>query len=310
MNLEKIITHCGASHKLRLLLMSRSLRALGCDLPLLVIPFGSDTFDLPKNASWWIDQEIAAWIKAENINPRKQKFQCLTTGNYQFVDTDIFFLRNPEKVLAAHSGFVANCQEWKSTQDATSRVATKDSVPILKRYSTLWQRNVFCAGQFACEHPLYNVSELIKTACKPEHAAVCMHSSLGDQEAMNLLVSVSEVGFTNLTLPPYLMESSWIGDYPDDPAPYWKSPERKPYLIHYWSYAHRLHENREINSVFKELLTTQEQQEWAEEAKRWQEERVIFDQIRERTIEKMRPSKARRLVGRLGRATRVLMRGY
>ena len=33
--------------------MERSLRAVGCDLPLLVIPYDEDLFELPPNAEWW-----------------------------------------------------------------------------------------------------------------------------------------------------------------------------------------------------------------------------------------------------------------
>jgi len=288
--------------------MTRSLRAVGCNLPIWVIPYDSQPFTLPENAIWWTVPEIKAWVQAENLNQRKQKFQCLTTANYQFADTDVFFLRNPERVLAPHSGLIACCNEWTIALHG-GRVASKDSIPILKRATTLWQRNVFCSGQFACESALYAPHDLIEIAAKPEHASTCMHPPFGDQEGINLLVSLSGVSVTNLTLPPFLMESSWAGDYPDDPAPYWQNEERKPYLIHYYGHAHRMHEDRRINDVFKELLTREEQQQWIEESQRWHEDRMRFDEERANAVNPS-PSKVRKLFRRINRASRMLIRGY
>lgn len=139
---------CDRGHRLRFVLMERSLRAVGCELPIWVIPYGPERFELPKNSTWWEIQAISAW----STNFRKQKYQCLTTGNFQFVDSDVFFLRNPEPVLAPHQGLIACCNEW--TMASFGRVATDESRAIMRRRTTLWQRSVFCAGQFACDRAL------------------------------------------------------------------------------------------------------------------------------------------------------------
>jgi hypothetical protein len=47
MKIEKIITLANNKVRLRFLAMERSLRATGCQLPLLVIPYDDKLFELP-----------------------------------------------------------------------------------------------------------------------------------------------------------------------------------------------------------------------------------------------------------------------
>lgn len=306
MQLEKIITFTHAKHRLRFLLMERSLRAVGCNLPIWAIPFDEDLFDLPKNSVWWEEAEIINWTKKDNLNNRKRKYQCLTTNNFQYVDTDVVFIQNPEPILQSHHGLVACCNEWTSALHG--RIVSPESLKLLKKQSTLWQRNVFCSGQFACDDRLFTPAELITTASHEDYATTCIYPPYGDQEGLNLLVSLAGVNVTNLTLPPFYMESSWAGDYPLDTESYWVNPSRKPYLMHFYGHMDRMHEPRPINRWFHELLTLQEQHQWIEESKVWTKARLEFDELRA-AAHKPRRNKLQKLLGRIGRATKVLLRG-
>jgi len=305
MQLEKLITFSGANHQLRFTLMERSLRAVGCSLPIHVIPYDDARFDLPKNAQWWLNEEIARWVESESANPKKRKYQCLITNNYQYVDTDVLFLRNPEEVLSSISGFITSCNHWASAESMW--VVTKESRQIMQSKSTLWQKNVFCAGQFACDSILYSAPELIKVAMHPAHQSTCVRPPYGDQEGLNLLVFLSSIAVTNLTLPPFCMESTWPGDYPEDPFVYWCDEGKKPYLLHCYNYTDRLSEDRKINWLFRELLTQREQEEWKKESAVWRNNQQRYTEGR---IKFHRQGVLKRLAGRLERAGKVLLRGY
>lgn len=128
--------------RLRFLAMERSLRATGCQLPLWVIPYEENLFELPEGSTWREIPEITDWLKAEQSLPVRRKYQCLTEGNYQFVDADVCFLRNPEIVLDPHSGFITSCGHWRNP----AGTCTVASQLLISRKSTLWQRNVFNSG--------------------------------------------------------------------------------------------------------------------------------------------------------------------
>jgi len=72
MKLEKIITLANEPVRLRFLAMERSLRATGCDLPLLVIPYDDRRFELPPNAQWW-ETDLGRWLKQERTHPTMAK---------------------------------------------------------------------------------------------------------------------------------------------------------------------------------------------------------------------------------------------
>jgi len=95
MRLEKIITLANERVELYFRAMERSLRATGCDLPLWVIPFDEHRFALPPNAKWWENDEFFAWLGKFPMWPDSHKYVCLLEANFQFVDTDVIFLRNP-----------------------------------------------------------------------------------------------------------------------------------------------------------------------------------------------------------------------
>ena len=150
MKLEKIITLANRKVRLQFSAMERSLRATGCDLPLWVIPYDDQRFDLPANAIWWELPEVRSLLTEYRAHRMTAKYQCFTTGNYQYVDSDVVFLRNPEAVLAQQVGFITSCGHWGNP----GHTYTEASLKVLKHKSTCWQTLVFNAGQFACDQVL------------------------------------------------------------------------------------------------------------------------------------------------------------
>jgi hypothetical protein len=262
MKLERIITLASRNVRLRFAAMERSLRATGCRLPLAVIPYDEQRFDLPANATWWELPEVLGWLATEKARPVMRKYQCLLMADYQYVDTDVIFLRNPEEVLALHAGFVTSCCHWRDPAHTT----TEESEKILSAKSTTWRKTTFNTGQFACDRALYSFEELKHTAAK--YAATCLRLPYHEQPGLNLLVHEAGVAVTNLTLPPHKMESTWAGDYAGEYEKYWSDAQRKPYLIHWAGTA--MDAGRPIDKLFYNYLTAAEKAEWAaqEEARR------------------------------------------
>lgn len=288
MQVEKLISLANRQTRLQFLAMERSLRATGCRLPLRVIPYSDDLFDLPQGSTWWCVPEIIDWLKAENAHPMMRKYQCLTVDQYQYVDGDICFVRNPEEALSPFTGFVVCCTDWNKPE----YTYTEKSRMLLARKTSTWQKTVFNAGQFACDRALYTVEALKAQASQPDFVETCVTCSLHDQPGMNLLVSSSGVAVTNLTMPPFCMESSWAGDYPGEYERLWQEEQRKPYLIH-WA-GPTLEWPLPINQIFYDFLTREEKREWDEQLKQ---------QVRQRSVkyEKSLPLPrriARRMLGR------------
>lgn len=262
MTLEKIVTFANAKVRLRFLAMERSLRAAGCKLPLLVIPYDDARFDLPAGAQWLENGDLERWLAAHKAHPTLRKYRCLLEANYQFVDADVCFLRNPEKVLDAQHGFVTCCGHWHNPGDTV----TPDSLNWLRGRSTTWPRWVFNTGQFACEPPLYTADELKARAAEPAFRQACLEWPFHEQPGLNQLAIASGVEVTNLTLPPHSMESTWAGDYPDEQyRRFWRTEERTPYLIH-WA-GRDMSQQRPIDEIFYSFLTEPEKAEWRDQIK-------------------------------------------
>ena len=242
--------------RLRFLAMERSLRATGCDLPLWVIPYDDEQFELPANSSWWELSHLTEWLREKGGRPKMRKYQCLTIAHFQFVDADVCFLRNPVDVMRAHSGFVTSCCHWHNPNHTT----TEESKSILSARSTTWQKNIFNSGQFACDRALYSIEQLKETSSRPDFAMTCLRNRFHEQSGMNLLVAESRVEVANLTLPPTNMESTWAGDYHGDFLRFWKNEARMPYLIH-WA-GTRMGRGRPIDQIFHSYLTDSEKSEW------------------------------------------------
>jgi hypothetical protein len=269
MQLDKIITLANKKVQLRFMALERSLRATGCTLPLLVIPYDGETFPLPENASWWSLPDLQDWLGAEKAHPMYRKYQCLTTDRYHYVDSDVIFLRNPEEAMARESGFVASCGHWRDA----SHTVTAESTAILRGRSSLWQRNIFNTGQFACDQILYSAEDLKKQCLDPRYVETCLRLRFHEQPGINLLVNLVEVPIHNLTLPPLAMESTWAGDYAGaDYAATWTPEEKKPYLIH-WA---GCHENffRPIDQLFLDYLTGAEREQFERETAELRQSRL------------------------------------
>lgn len=254
MKLDKIITLANQNSKVRFLAMERSLRATGCDLPLWVIPYDDKLFDLPENAIWWRVDEVLDWLKSYDAHPMMRKYQCLLTENYQFIDSDVIFLKNPINVLKQFSGFITSCGHWKAT-DGTLTVQSK---MLLTSLTTNWQRNVFNAGQFACDKALFSFNQLKELAEKNDET--CLRFKFHDQPGLNLLVNLSKYPIVNLTLPPWNMESTWAGDYLDEYfEKFWTDDTVKPYLIHWAGHSHNYF--FPIHKLVEQYLTSDEKSE-------------------------------------------------
>lgn len=286
MKLEKIITLASGSVRLRFLGMERSLRAVGCDLPLLVIPYNNDRFELPPNATWWEMPEVIQWLDNNHCHKAYRKYQCLLTGNYQFVDTDVVFLRNPQEVLKDQEGFITSCGHWRSPNQTN----TLDSVKYIREHKTsLWEKFIFNTGQFACDQVLYDFQSLKKRCEDPVFAPTCLFFPHHEQPGINFLVNAANVRVHNITLPPEEMESTFAADYYEgggviheiDHEQLWRKNEAKrPYLIH-WAGC-RMYAGYKIDNLFLQYLTQEEKKEWnvwCENSKKKNEVSVIKKQV-------------------------------
>jgi hypothetical protein len=257
MQLKKIVSLANASTRLQLQVMVRSLRAVGSELPVWVIPYDTTRFDLPDGCHWWVEPDVLGWLDSVIAHPMMRKYQCLTTDAYQYVDTDVVFLRDPATVLRPFDGLVTACTEWNKPR----WTVTESSRALLAHSCSTWQRRVFNAGQFASERAMYSLNDLQSLAADPVVGGTAFRLALHDQPGFNLLAHLAGVEITNLTLPPHLMESSWAGDYPGEFEHLWTSPDRKPYLIHWAGDA--LATDAPINALFLDQLSAQECVEWA-----------------------------------------------
>lgn len=228
MDIERIITMASRGVRIQFLAFERSLRAVGCDLPLLVIPYSDDLFDLPPNAEWWHKEEFTSWLKQSHTHPAMAKYVCLTEANYAYFDTDICLIDDCRTTLAQQTEFVVADTELVKYGEAS----TPEVVEVLARKTSLWQLRLFNTGHFASDRPLYSLADL-KSTCE-KYRETCLLSPHHEQPGLNLLALVSGVPITNLCLPPHNMESTMAIDYlfRDDWEETWRQG-RRPYFIHY-----------------------------------------------------------------------------
>ncbi len=260
MKLEKVITLANESVRILFLAMVRSLRATECELPVCVIPYDDRRFELPEGCQWWEIREVLEWL--DTLEPYRhsqhlmRKYQCLLTENYQFIDSDAIFLRDPEAALAPHSGFITSCGHWHSPVETFDEY----SFPVLRERTTVWQASVFNTGQFACDRRLYDFQELKETAEDARHRRTVLENPFHEQPGLNLLVNLKCVSVTNLTLPPNHMESTWANDYPDEFECFWSETGGEPYLIH-WA-GRKADGSRPIDQLFFKFLSLSEKGEY------------------------------------------------
>jgi hypothetical protein len=258
--IENVVTIASQKTQLELIAMERSLRATGCDLPLRVIPYDDSSFSLPKNATWWRDDALCAWLAEWKTIPVMRKYQCLLTENYQFVDTDVIFLKNPVDELDIHSGWITSCGHWHNPQDTQTPATQK----IFEHSTTNWAAITFNTGQFASDRVVFENLEALKAIAEdPRYKDACLQQRFHEQPGMNTLVLLSGVPLQNLTLPPTSMESTWANDYDDaDFTRYWKDEARKPYLLH-WA-GRKPNGALPIDQLFLNFLTDAEKRSYLE----------------------------------------------
>ncbi len=232
--------------------MERSLRATGCDLPILVIPYNENKFELPAGSEWWEISNFLDWIDVNGRCAVMRKYQALLACNYQFVDTDVVFVRNPSDVLEAVSGFVTSCGHWRNP----AHTLTKQSERILKERSTMWQSRVFNTGQFASERRIVEFETLKELSEDVRYRQTILDHDFHEQPGIVLLVNLLADSITNLTFPPFSMESTWAGDYDMAYESYWTNPDRRPYLIH-WA-GEKVDPGKDISQLFLQFLTETE----------------------------------------------------
>ena len=241
MRIENAYTMANKKVRLQFLAMERSLRATGCDVPLIVFPYDENTFDLPKGSEW-LHTPLHKWLTEKKAHPMCSKYYCLTQSSYMFTDTDIVYLRDPRETLSELEGFVVADTEWNKPR----YTFTDDSAKFMMKQTSVWLQNVVNAGWFACGREIYTEEKLRQVLEDPEIAKTALHDT--DQTGLNLLLAMAGIKPCNLNLPPYPMEATWAGDYPSDYESLWREPQRKPIFIH-WA-GPVLDEDRAINELF------------------------------------------------------------
>ncbi len=230
MQLDVIITLANARVEIPFRAMERSLRATGCTLPLLVIPYDNTRFALPANAQWLEDEEsrkLYTWLDSQRAHPTLRKYAALLQKNFLFVDSDVAFIKNPAQALLPYSGFVISCCHWMDS----AHTLTDETRPFFEKLSTTYQKTLFNSGQFASERALYTLHSL-QIACQ-QMPQTCIHFPYHEQPAINYLVHASGCQITSLTLPPHAIESSWAGHYVDRAEPFWTDETKMPFLLHW-----------------------------------------------------------------------------
>jgi hypothetical protein len=258
MQLEKIVSLANKKSSIQFLAMEKSLRETGCNLPIWVIPYDNNKFELPHNSFWWEMPEIINWIDKNKIWPALKKIQCLTTTNYQYVDSDVIFFNDPYLVLKPYMGFVTSCTHWNNP----NHTFTEETLIFYKNKTTTWQRLIFNSGQWACDRKLYEIKELLYF-CENFYTDTLFKKTnlYKDQAGINLLVNYKNVPIINLTLPPINMESTWAGDYLEDYSFDKFELNEKPYIIH-WAGTPIKH-SKFINKYFFKFLSEEQKKEFS-----------------------------------------------
>ena len=181
---------------------------------------------------------------------RKRKYACFLTGNYQFVDNDIVFLRNPQEVLQPLSEFVASCVRWRDPEDARTPQSEGDLPAALDQLAEGGVQSgagLRATGRCSPTLPRCTTPSMHRSTWRR------VYHPAGEGPGANLLRLLSGVELTSLTLPPHHMESSWAGDYPDEGFEAHWSEGRRPYLIHWEGVSMRT--ARPIHELFYRHLT-------------------------------------------------------
>jgi hypothetical protein len=264
---DKIITLADKSAELQIRVFVRSLRNVGCELPVWVIPFLERDFELPSTCRWIEDSKVLRFLRQNAAHPLYNKYFALLQSNFAYFDTDIILLREPRKWLEAapSDAFAVADTEWAKNRWTFS----PESRRFLVTLSPRWPLFTFNSGFFAFEEPLYEVPELMTDIQSPELRGTCLDRKVSpvDQPAINWLVLRKQRNIFNFNLPPQSMESTMAVDYDEssDLAAV-VSGISAPAFLHY---AGPLFEQGHfLTQLFTSYLTVAERREWDANIKR------------------------------------------
>lgn len=261
MTISSILVLANRKVDLQLRVFVRSLRSVGCDLPIFVIPFGTVDFDPPEGCTWIQNSKVFDFLRAANAHPLYWKYQALLQRNCAYFDTDIVVLRRPQDWLqeAPRDSFAVADTEWAKNKWTFSA----DSRAFLTALSSRWPLLTFNSGFFAFEQPLYEEEELIALIRSPRMRGTCLErrSSPIDQPGMNWLVLLKQRKIFNFNLPPHNMESTMAEDYENGSrsAALLAGPFA-PAFLHYAGPT--FEKGHFLTSIFTSYLTAAEKQEW------------------------------------------------
>jgi hypothetical protein len=233
MTIDRVITMASPAVALEFAVMERSLRATGCDLPLEVIPFTDERFDLPPNAAWLIDEDLFAAVERSRVNRPCRKFAAFFRPNAVFFDADIVHLRDfrPELERQPDDVFVVADTEWNKARWTFSG----DTRSVYETRTSLWLLDQFNSGFFGFTDSRVTQADVIDFLADPRWSRCAREESAtaGEQPAANWLVHRGGLPVVNLCLPPRRLESTMAVDYP---AEGWESlveGSNGPFFLHY-----------------------------------------------------------------------------
>ena len=261
MTIAKILVLANKNVELQLRVFLRSLRNVGCDLPVWIIPCGAADLEPPAGCSWIEDNKLFSFLKEEGAHPLYCKYEALLQSECAYFDTDIVVLRDPREWLPAAPpcSFAVADTEWARNRWTFS----VESRRFLRTLSSRWPLLTFNSGFFAFETPLYEEEELIALVQSPEMRATCLDrkSSPIDQPSFNWLVLLKRRDIFNFNLPPQTMESTMVEDYEDrsDAAPILSAPSA-PAFLHFAGPA--FEKGHFLTELFTSYLTVAEKREW------------------------------------------------
>jgi hypothetical protein len=286
---DKIITLANKSAELQVRVFVRSLRKVGCELPVWVIPFGERDFELPSGCRWIEDSKLLRFLRQNAAHPLYSKYSALLQNNCAYFDTDIILLREPRKWLleaAPPDSFAVADTEWAKNRWTYSA----DSLRFLATLSSCWPLFTFNSGFFAFENPFYEEDELIDVIQSPEYRSTCLERKASpiDQPAINWLVLRKRCKIFNFNLPEQYMESTMAGDYGTSPPETVLSRPAAPAFLHFAG--PMFQEDLPIVTLFTSFLTAPERKRWYAEvnerrkASRWLEKWPLLIRLFNRLI--------------------------
>ena len=265
---DKIITLADKSAELQIRVFVRSLRNVGCELPVWVIPFWERDFELPSTCRWIEDSKVLRFLRQNAAAPALQQV-------FRSFAKQLRLLRH-----RYHFAFENRANGLRPRHRTPLRVADTEwaknrptSYPESRRFlvtlSPRWPLFTFNSGFFAFEEPLYEVPELMTDIQSPELKEEPSDRKVSpvDQPAINWLVLRKQRNIFNFNLPPQSMESTMAVDYDESSGlAAVVSGISAPAFLHY---AGPLFEQGHfLTQLFTSYLTVAERREWDANIKR------------------------------------------